>query len=42
MKEILDDFFDSNEDAIGKYNSTIAEYDFVNGIPKYKIFVKLA
>ena len=42
MKEILDDFFDDHEDAIGRYNSTIAEYDFQNGIPKYKIFVKLA
>ena len=42
MKELLDDFFDKNEDAIEKYNSTIADYDFQNGIPKYKLFVKLA
>lgn len=42
MKELMDDFFDKNEDTLEKYNSTIADYDFVNGIPKYKIFVKLA
>jgi len=37
----MKDFMKANPDSEKKYNEVIKTYEFSNGIPKYKMFVKM-
>ena len=40
-KALLDEFLSKNEEAYEKYNTTTSDYEFSNGVPKYKLFIRL-
>lgn len=40
-KALLDEFFSKNEEALDRYNILTSDYAFTNGVPKYKLFVRL-
>lgn len=40
-KQLLDDFMRNNPSSIPFYNDLMNEYNFTNGVPKYKMWVKL-
>lgn len=40
-KEIMEDFMNTYPESRERYNDLIKQYDFSNGVPKYKVFVKV-
>lgn len=41
-RAILEDIFDKMPEAREKYNKLVKDYNFSYGVPKYKLYVKLA